>query len=457
MGLVIRLRHALGERMLELPERAVDQPLVIGRASTADVQIPSIHVGPEHLVLFVHEGHWVVQDAPGGTGTLINGEPLSGARALVAGDVLSLGSETTPPTITIDSEGYTPPVEVASSHLHEPSGGRGYAPPPLQASPYMNVAPEPAYAEPELQADWTTAATPQSYYVPKRRKSSDAAVAVAVVVTVAILAAAGVYVYTHRPPPPATVVIQQAKPKVDLPTSRPALKSIFSEKAEKATRKADVPPPLKDLTDEESQTPATMSLAATRRAPTTDKSDSSPAVGDSDVFGSSDTGDQSEAAKAFKIVESAYYNPDPAKALLTFDSYAEAHPDTHRTQLEQYRADMLDKIWWERIDSLFEKRKELLAAIRKTEQDIKDETEAAYKKTVLEPRLEDQKKRLAAASARITKDMAYTSPTAPPIGKDEPMRELRAKRDPKVYEEWCKRVLKHIRNTHGGYPWSNEK
>src|SRR5688500_1848938 len=103
MGLMVRLHHALGERVLELPDRTVDDPLVVGRAADADIQIPSINVAPRQVVLFVHEGHWVVQDAPGSTGTLVNGAALSGARALHGGDVLTLGTETNAPTIRIDS------------------------------------------------------------------------------------------------------------------------------------------------------------------------------------------------------------------------------------------------------------------------------------------------------------------------------------------------------------------
>src|SRR4051794_18913214 len=40
MGLQIRVRHALGERVIELPDRTVDEPLVVGRASTAEIQVP---------------------------------------------------------------------------------------------------------------------------------------------------------------------------------------------------------------------------------------------------------------------------------------------------------------------------------------------------------------------------------------------------------------------------------
>src|SRR5687768_10506870 len=86
MGLQVRLRHALGERVLELPERAVDDPVVIGRARDADVQIPSINVGLRHLVLFVHDGNWVAQSGPDSMGTSLNGDSMPSTCVLHGGD-----------------------------------------------------------------------------------------------------------------------------------------------------------------------------------------------------------------------------------------------------------------------------------------------------------------------------------------------------------------------------------
>ena len=56
MSLQVRLRHTLGERLLELPDRPVDEPVVVGRSSAADVQVPSVTVSQRHCVLVVHEG-----------------------------------------------------------------------------------------------------------------------------------------------------------------------------------------------------------------------------------------------------------------------------------------------------------------------------------------------------------------------------------------------------------------
>ena len=54
MTLQVRLRHALGETVVDLPTRRADEPLIIGRAREAELQIPSASVGQRHCALFVH-------------------------------------------------------------------------------------------------------------------------------------------------------------------------------------------------------------------------------------------------------------------------------------------------------------------------------------------------------------------------------------------------------------------
>ena len=45
----------------------------------------------------------------------------------------------------------------------------------------------------------------------------------------------------------------------------------------------------------------------------------------------------SETDPTFKRVENAYYAPDPAKALLSFDAYEEEFPGKHTERIAQYR------------------------------------------------------------------------------------------------------------------------
>ena len=99
MGLQVRVRHALGERLLDLPARTVDHPVVVGRSAGADVQVPSVTAAQKHCALFVHDGVWAVQDLGGTSGTFVNGKRVSGPTALNIGDVLTVGAEAGAPKL----------------------------------------------------------------------------------------------------------------------------------------------------------------------------------------------------------------------------------------------------------------------------------------------------------------------------------------------------------------------
>src|SRR6185503_873983 len=102
MGLPIHVRHPLGEEMIELEPQGADSPHIVGRSGDASVRIPSIQVGRQHCALFVHNGHWVVQDAGGKSGTFVNGKPLSRPKFLRIGDVIRLGADDDSPSLEVD-------------------------------------------------------------------------------------------------------------------------------------------------------------------------------------------------------------------------------------------------------------------------------------------------------------------------------------------------------------------
>ena len=104
-----------------------------------------------------------------------------------------------------------------------------------------------------------------------------------------------------------------------------------------------------------------------------------------------------------------------------------------------------------------DRRKALTAGIAETQEKIRKESEEAYKKTVLEPQLANQKAKLASVTERLTKDMTYRSSDAPPIGKDAEMAKLRSQRVASVYENWKRQVMKALRDSHGQLPWANER
>jgi pSer/pThr/pTyr-binding forkhead associated (FHA) protein len=64
----------------------------IGRGTSADVVIPDIAVSRLHASVRVDGQTCVVEDLDSSNGTLVNGEEISGARRLAAGDVVTVGS-----------------------------------------------------------------------------------------------------------------------------------------------------------------------------------------------------------------------------------------------------------------------------------------------------------------------------------------------------------------------------
>lgn len=526
MGLQIRLRHALGERVLELDPRTVDDPLVLGRAAEADVQVPSVNVGARHAVVFIHEGHWVVQDTSASHPTYVNGEALQGPRALYSGDVIVLGTDANAPMIEVDPDGAalgsTGQGDAAATAALPAGGGGGYQgqhpvdaapahayPPPSRmvatgtpvppAGAYAERAPDPAAHDPEPDGDgdhaeWAAAAAGgrRSSYARRKSGSNDAAIGVAMVGAVAIISLVGFVIYQRReqPAPVVARVAPKRAPVVEVaPKNVP--KSIFSDDGAPgrlppgsvpprtgSDRRQDTanlkkPPPPPDVTDDQPPATADEDDKPTRRG-AEDAAGGGKGAGaageDAAGEGASGGGAAAKPPKdgqgeavisatdpTFRVVENAYYSPDHAKALLTFAAYEEEFPDKHKETIAQYREEMLDKVWWDRIESLFEKRRELTQSIKETQLSIKEETEEAHKKTVLEPRLDEQKSRLSRLGDKLTKEMGYRLPTPPPIVDEAAMAELRAKRDKALYEPWKKRVLKHIRATHGDFPWAGEK
>lgn len=107
MGLQVRVRHSLGEKLIELPDREVDDPIKVGRASGADLQVPSVSIAPQHCILFRYEQHWAVQDvaaANGGvtSGTFVNGQQVIDPVMLQIGDVITIGPDPAAATIEVD-------------------------------------------------------------------------------------------------------------------------------------------------------------------------------------------------------------------------------------------------------------------------------------------------------------------------------------------------------------------
>jgi pSer/pThr/pTyr-binding forkhead associated (FHA) protein len=445
MRLQVRVRHSLGEKIVELPARGVDHPVIIGRSASADLQIPSVHIGPNHLALFVHDGRWIVQDGSDSTGSTIDGKPLLRPKILYGREVLRLGPDGRAAALEIDP------------------GGALSAGAPVPMDTTAAVA-GPSRLDSD-HVDWATEPLPPSYYLPKPRKSSPIVVGIAIVTASAIVAGAGVFVFLRKPTPPnvVTVVVpgeQRAKTGYPRPTTR--------------VIPAPPPPPPPDLTEQLDKPPSPVAVVPVSQAssnstsphttqPTSPPLPHSVALNDDAVVpppadaSSTEPAEDAEEARAWKHIQTVYYDADPSKPLIAMDTFARDYPGSHNAELAQYREDLFDKLWWIRIDGLCDRRKALTAAMAETQQKLKTEQDEAYKKTVLQPELDNQKSKLAKVNERLATEMNYRSPDPPPIGKETEIAKLRALRVAPAYETWKKQVMKSLHDSHGQLPWVNER
>jgi hypothetical protein len=195
MGLQLRLTYPDGEDWVEVDDRPVDRPILVGVGSDVDVALPPSvpGVSARHCFLFVHDGKWFIQDARTAAGTFRNGQRVLGPTRLASGDVVTLGSAEEAPVLTVDPYGIG-------------LGGR------------------PAVAVSEVEqslAATVSARADRPFYVPGRKTASPAAILVTVFLLMAILGGGGWWLYAEYQKRGQVVIIQQPAPATTV-TSRPA-------------------------------------------------------------------------------------------------------------------------------------------------------------------------------------------------------------------------------------------
>ena len=469
MALQVRLRHALGERVLDLRERGVAEPLVIGRATDADVQVPSVSVSPHHCALFVHEGQWVVQGTAGVT--KLNGIPVSGPAALSIGDRIAIGNDPSPPTLEIDplgaAEGASGP---ARASLPAPAAT---APTPLmnwQTPPPAPVArpmgpPQPLYAAaapPQVQGfetaegqeeaasdqvDWTPAApTLHSgrYYIPRRRTSSGVGRAFAIVLGLAVLGGAGFYVYrrTRQPPPPPPPPVAQTRPAVEEDDTPTFHSKLFDTGGARPQAPANA-------------SPAPLAAASTPLTQATGSaSDGKPAPPAEESADAPEPRRPANADATWEDVQARHYEVErQGPAIIAFDEYRRLHPGQFDKELDRYTDDAVNWIWWLRVNQLWGQRDRLAEAIRKKKQDVRAQPEGSF-----HDRLVAEQRELEAQYAKVqqtlTVEMGYNNDKPPDVKNPAALKELSKTRDPGKYAAFKKRILNYVRIHHGDLPWS---
>ena len=95
MMLQVRLVHSLGDRLIDLPARTFESPLVIGRSPEADVQVPAASVSRRHCAILVHISRGCeLHDTASKNGTFLNGNRISGPTRLACGDEIKMCDHT---------------------------------------------------------------------------------------------------------------------------------------------------------------------------------------------------------------------------------------------------------------------------------------------------------------------------------------------------------------------------
>ncbi len=76
-----------GSSLFQLPPEG---RVVIGRAESADLQIPDVSISRQHAAITIRDGAMSIADLGSHNGTYVNRERISGERMLTSGDVISI-------------------------------------------------------------------------------------------------------------------------------------------------------------------------------------------------------------------------------------------------------------------------------------------------------------------------------------------------------------------------------
>jgi hypothetical protein len=511
MGLQVRVKHALGSRLIELPDRTIDNPITVGRAAGVEVQVPSVSVAARHCVLFRYEGRWAVQDVQaangeGTSGTFVNGQQVMDPVMLQIGDVISVGTETSAPTIEVDPAaaaegrhgwagdemtaapvvpGYAAPATygVPGSYAASPGyvsttgGTGGYT----RAVPGRAAAPAPAAWDDHVahgngdHIDLSTAASTPSYTPSYRRKKqpqlSPTAIIVGAVVSLVIVTSAIWYFVSHEQQPQVVVVAPKI---VDDSNHSNNMFGIGGGTTPDRSNEVVTPQPTPThqqppavTPDDASSTPAPEPAAPAHPAPTpaSPTPPTTPATGGPQVASVGKTPGSEGTAPAnpgktapaaptdeWTQMQDLYNAPtDPALAIFRFSDYQKHHPTEHADDLQKYMEDKFDHLWWDRIEQLFKKIDRLVKDAKTVQDQIFDETDKDMKKQE-----QDQLAKLK-ATEKLTKEtiadkMGYKEEQPPPAGGAE-LAALREKRDNAKYTAWKKTTLNSIINNKGTTDW----
>ena len=396
MPLRLRASHAFGTAHVDLDERPGGRPHVVGRGRDVEVVVPSLRVRPRHCAFLYDAGskRWLLQ--AGLTGgpfdtagqTTLNGVPLDGPRqayALQVGDVVTLGDDPNPPTLTVEE------VEDAA-----------------------------ASAEPEVVELQPPVAPPRPIRR-RRRRAVPAAAFLVVGLAGAVIGGGAVAAWSMWPERDLEVAV--APP---VPTPEPVL--------------VEPRPPVPEESPEaEIELPADVDLLPPEPEPAPPAAD---AAGVSDPVAGLPADDPRRGRDVWRAVVAARDSAELPAKLAAYGEYLDL-PD-HLTgplagEVRGWLDAELDALWWRRIAELLEAESELTRRAVELEKRLR---QLPPDPAALRDDLAGVRRELSTTQFMLGETMAYGPGDVPRLEDAAHLDRLRQDRAERAYAVWSREVLR---------------
>lgn len=429
----IHLTHALGEQTFELAPRSVDDPIVIGRSSEADLQVPSIDISVRHAVLFVHQDRWVLQNDVSSSGTRINGRPVHGPVVLKTGDVITFGTGL-----------QTARMDIVSIDSY-----------PVSVAPAIPV-------ESDIGSLQTVSPTTRFSNHRRNRRSSTPSVLIPVVG--AILIGAGCVgllwaylAYTRKLSAQDEQLRQNQKssqaPALVRSVENPRQTIFMSGHEPTSISRDPQPTPSEPLSVRSPQSNPPGSVPDSRTEPNTDGSDSPVPGTTPEPVNSPATSDDPSWQRLLEARDAL----PPAQALYHYLQYRQLYnPDeSKRQRLDTFQNEAIDLLWWQRVNDLVHQQNQIQTQI----EELKQEKSKLPRDATPERRQQFDKQvrhleSLFNSNQLILRNEMKFDGNRPVDWSDEAhLNELRNQRDVDAYRRWTQRVINRVQSTRGTSAW----
>jgi pSer/pThr/pTyr-binding forkhead associated (FHA) protein len=481
MPLKVRFRHASSQRVLDLPDRGLSKPLIIGRGDDVDLRLPFDVVAPQHAALYLKDGVWVIQGISGVV--TLGGRALNGPARLQSGDVIALGAEPSAPTLEIE------PKEAAPAGALEAKAARPQ-PAPAPAPAPVRLTPNIPQSEPDSENPATVSAATEGYapaeggdiiewdpqalvpdtshfYVPAGRKTSLAAILLAVIFGGGLVVAVGVFAY-RKTRQPAVIIVRQDTAPAQTPIPANQHKPLFDVNGDQQSTRTISPK------DAASAPPGAMAPTGSGKrlalasTPSADRSISaadhaSPKITPADA--DSDSAPRPAVKEEvppdpndteWNDIRGAHFNVrHQGVAILKYDEYRREHPGKFTDLLDRYSDEAVNWLYWQRVAQLWSRQDDQTAELRQKTRDIQNQPPGEFHEKLVREQAElqaraDQTRQL------LTEEMGYHGDVPPDLESPRTLKQLAESRDPAKFAAFTRRVLRYVRNNHGGVWWDGE-